>query len=151
VIILKTVAKNAAKHNSKNTIMKKLLLSSIILLLFSCSMLLFQISCQKQANARTNETGSNKIVYSKYDGTSVGEIWTANIDGTNQQKVNVTLPSNTIAISTSVSKDGSKIIFATESNDSTKEGIYTCNIDGTNLTKVINAPSSGWVGYVSAY
>lgn len=131
--------------------MKKLLLSSIVLLLFSSSMLLFQISCQKQANAKANETGANKIVYSKYDGTSIGEIWTANLDGTNQQKVNVTLPSNTVAISTSVSKDGAKIIFSTESDDSAKEGIYTCNIDGTNLIKIINAPSSGWVGYVSAY
>lgn len=131
--------------------MKKLLLSSIILLLFSSSMLLFQISCQKQANARTNDTAANKIAYSKYDGSSIGEIWTANLDGTNQQKVNVTLPSNTIAISMSVSKDGTKIIFSTESDDSSKEGIYTCNIDGTNLSKIINAPSSGWVGYVSAY
>lgn len=131
--------------------MKKLLLSSIILFLFSASILLFQISCQKEANAKVNNTDANKIVFSKNNGSGAGEIWIANFDGSNQQRVDVSLPTNTVAVSLSVSRDGSKIFFSTESDDYIKEGIYTCNIDGSNLTKIINGPSLGWVGYVCAY
>ena len=61
--------------------MKKLLLSSIILLLFSSSILIFQVSCQKEAKADTNNiTQQNKIIYIKAIlASNENEIWTANI------------------------------------------------------------------------
>lgn len=70
--------------------MKKLLMGSLALTLFSISIIIFQMSCKKDATAQTNNTSGiiqlNKILYSKNPtGTSGnGEIWTANYDGTGQ-------------------------------------------------------------------
>ncbi len=122
--------------------MKKLLLSSITLLLFSCSILIFQISCQKEANANPNNiTQLNKIVYIKEIPLNDGqnEIWTANIDGTNQQRVAINFPANyeldTENTNITLTPDNQKIIFALSINR--VKAIYSCNIDGTNLNKII--------------
>ena len=85
--------------------MKKIILSTIVLASFSVSIILFQISCKKSADAATltSSTGiqqQNKIIFVKNiplvaPGTSglyQGQIWSANYDGTNQQQINITLP-----------------------------------------------------------
>jgi hypothetical protein len=73
--------------------MKKLLLSSIVLFLFSASIMMFQVSCQKDANARINELhNKTKLIYTK-SSSGKAEIWIANIDGTNPTKVPISLPS----------------------------------------------------------
>jgi len=128
--------------------MKKLLLSSIVLLLFSFSILLFQVSCQKEANANTNNTTTtqNKILFVKSQTGQPREIWTANIDGTNQQKVNITIPSGkTIDDETvEITADGSKIVLVLWNNATPSTGdIYTCNIDGSDLTKIIGNTTAG--------
>ena len=70
--------------------MKKLLLSSIVLFLFSASIMLFQISCQKQANARNTSDSNidNKIFFSGRE-TSIVEpnLYSCNLDGTNVRKL----------------------------------------------------------------
>ncbi|MBL0079228.1 MAG: hypothetical protein IPP53_08940 [Bacteroidetes bacterium] len=122
--------------------MKKLLLSSIVLLLFSCSILIFEVSCQKEAKADTNYiTQQNKIVYLKEFPIENGqdEIWTANIDGTNQKRYSINFPANYELDAENgnitLTPDNQKIIFALDVNR--VAGIYSCNIDGSNLVKII--------------
>lgn len=98
--------------------MKKLLLSSITLLLFACSILIFQVSCQKETIAQTNtgSTPKNKIIFVKIQrGVSElpNEIWTANIDGTEQQKINISIPTGKTIDpdNVEITNDGSKIIL----------------------------------------
>jgi hypothetical protein len=75
--------------------MKKLIKGSIVLLVFASSIMIFQISCQRDVVAQTTTSQLNKIVYDKYFGSpgEVYEIWTSNYDGSNQQKINITMPS----------------------------------------------------------
>ncbi len=137
--------------------MKKLLLSSIVLLLFSCSILIFQVSCQKEALADTkNTTQLNKIAYTKSDTAGVSEIWTSNNDGTNQQKVNISLPANYyIRQSVTVSNNGTLLIFPVETailNSGVDAGyIYSCNLDGSNLKRIIGDGSKSEIYTVDSY
>jgi Tol biopolymer transport system component len=126
--------------------MRKLLLSAITLFLFSTSIFVFQVSCQKDAMADANERNSNdKIVYVKsYGATPSDEIWIMNLDGTDNKKVPIDFPFDDGSLSLSgdatgvtVSKDGKKIIFSLYIEDEDKSQVYTCNIDGTNLTKIL--------------
>lgn len=123
--------------------MKKLLLSSLTLFLFATSIILFQISCKKEATAdtaNTNQTGI--ILFTKSTGfgsTFAHEIWTAAYDGSRQSKVNFTIPSHIqypIELDAHLSPDG-KTIFITFHGD----GIYSCDIDGRNMKKIINEGS----------
>lgn len=113
--------------------MKKLLLSSIILLLFSCSILIFQVSCQKEANVGNNSlTLESKLVYIKLNTlTDVYEIYTCNLDGTGNTKVPITVPSEMrMNGDVTITKDGSKLIFELRNIDSSIHdggSIYTCN------------------------
>jgi len=83
--------------------MKKILLSTAVLTAFSLSVVLFQISCKKSADAATpgTSTGSlqeNKILYSTDEGilTPTGfeleKLHIANYDGTNVTDINLVLP-----------------------------------------------------------
>lgn len=125
--------------------MKKLLLSSIVLFLFSASIMLFQISCQKQVNANPNQiTQQNKFVYAKLNATS--DIWTiniCNIDGTNNTVVPISLPSGVkYNGDVAITADGSKIIFSARNITNTNIGyLYSCNIDGSGLTKILDSSS----------
>lgn len=123
--------------------MKKLLLSSIVLLIFSCSILIFEVSCQKEANARQNNNSSiqNKIAFTKHNElTEVNEIWIANIDGTNQKKINLNIPSGKSLEDGSfdIIDNGSKVVFTLWNNTTEGNEIYTCNIDGSNLIKIVD-------------
>ncbi len=123
--------------------MKKILLSSVVLLVFSASMLVFQMSCKKDLNASPNQ--QNKVLYVKLE-TSGFELWTVNTDGSNKNKVPLTLPSNLSFPSTPsnflqflplISPDGNTIILTLmDANLGSDFSIYRCNIDGTNLTLI---------------
>jgi len=168
--------------------MKKLLLGSAALTLFSISIILFQLSCQKPVDAQqTNYTlppatpstlggvivGSglsvtsngilslnttngivtqlNKIIYTKLN-TSIAqkfEIWTADYDGTNQAKLNITMPSGFQCGGDGdvrVSPNGQKVFFTSVQTSNNSTHIFTCNIDGSNLTKIIDGTSAGVEG-----
>ena len=85
----------------------------------------------------------NKIVYRKRnsDGT-LDEIWTANYDGTNQTKINITLPTGIVfgeSMRPFLSPDGKKVFFTgAVSPRISSEDVYSANIDGTNVTKIID-------------
>ena len=126
--------------------MKKLLLGSVSLLIFSLSIAIFQISCKKDATAQTTNTGLtqlNKILYTKYiNATSLVELWTANYDGTNQQKINISLPAGQTPDGTSrLSPDGTKVFFGVRISG-TSVIIYSANLDGSDLTSIINGSTT---------
>ena len=139
-------------------------MGSIVLTVFSVSMLIFQLSCKKDANAQatsTTLTQQNLIVFHKwiYSGTSssnasTGEIWTANIDGTNQKKVPITLPSGVfINGDVKLTPDCKTIVFDTyiAYTDYQVSSIYTCSIDGTNLKKIITGTNTDKYNYQTIF
>jgi len=131
--------------------MKKILLSTLVLTAFSFSIILFQFSCKKQVYADTQTTSiqQSKIIYLKniYGSGNIdfdhAEIWSANYDGTNQVKINITLPANyVIAIQQpQLSPDRKTMFFDAFQTDGTQPtsswSIYACNIDGSNVHQVV--------------
>jgi hypothetical protein len=128
--------------------MKKILLSTIVLLAFSFSCILFQISCKKNADAasptNTSVTQQGKILYKKLvtvNSIRQAEIWTANYDGSSQTKINITLPAGLyIAIDGDIklSPDQKTIFLVVEDNTTYPKGTYSCNIDGSNVKEIFN-------------
>jgi hypothetical protein len=158
--------------------MKKLLLSSAALTLFSISILIFQISCKKDALAQTGPsyvlppatstslggviagsglniaangtlsvapvtgglTQQNIIFYIKnLSPADTYEYWLANLDGTNQHKVNITLGANVaLRDEARLSPDGTKIIFTAEDSITGIDAVYSVAIAGGNATKIID-------------
>lgn len=154
--------------------MKKLLLGSASLCLFSISIMIFQMSCKKDATAQASNsnyvlppattsslggvivgnglsvTGNgtlsvtasgtqlNKIIYTKTNGLASDGIYTANYDGTNQTKINISLPANvTLEADAHLSPDGQTVFFQVSSSPNFDKFIYACNIDGSNVHPVI--------------
>jgi len=129
-------------------------MSTMVLALFTISIVLFQISCQRTATAQTNSGASsiNKILFAKSSGTGgsgtrVQELWTANYDGTGAVKINITLPTGVFiadAMNARLSVNGQKIFFEagppyqTGATTSTNNDIYSCNIDGSGVIKIVD-------------
>jgi len=131
--------------------MKKIILSSIVLLIFSISIAVFQVSCQKDATANTDSnsitgiTQQNKIIYVRQNESKLeSEIWSANYDGSNQKKL---VTADYSPYNVNVSPDGQSIFFA-GSDSSYKRFIYTCKVDGSNITKIIGASENDPIDYV---
>jgi hypothetical protein len=120
--------------------MKKILLGTIVLTAFSFSILLFQISCKKEAKAQTAQTAQTqqgKIIYLKSGQATT--ICTANYDGSNEQQINIAVPANNVIETlTAISPDRKTIFFAISPVNSTDEILYKCNVDGSNVVLVSN-------------
>ena len=132
--------------------MKNLFLGSIILLIFTISFSLVQISCSKTTaqNSSQNVNQLNKVIYSKSGITGGGaepQIWISNYDGTNATQVPIALSATThIAsdlntFSIRLSPDGQKIFFMGYETSTTPYTItlYSCNIDGSNVQTVTSS------------
>ena len=133
--------------------MKRIILTSAVLLLFALSISIFQISCEQDAIADTDANIGliqlNKIIYTKHSREPESyEIWIANYDGTSNTKVNIMLPSGVflgLGDDVRLSPDGKKIFFTAgppvyfngftfaETGD-----LYSCNVDGSNVTKIVD-------------
>ena len=128
-------------------------MGSLVLTVFSVSMLIFQFSCKKDANAQTTNTNliqQNLITYFKVirSGSSTAstqsyEVWLANIDGTNQHKVPIALPSATYYINKVILSPDCKTLVMNVTNYDKSGGIYhdyiySCGIDGTSLKKIVD-------------
>jgi hypothetical protein len=125
--------------------MKTLLKSSFVLFVFSLSIILFNISCEKQVEAQTNPTVAAVqnvgLVFFRKDGDKDNEFWKANYDGTNQVKITVaSVPAGMEfdVVSMRVSPDGKKVFFNLYSASLNQQNMYSCNIDGTGITKIID-------------
>ena len=110
--------------------MKRLLLASATLTLFSISLLLFQISCKKEARAET--TSSDIIAFVVWRGGTNTTIYTVNKDGTNLNPLSIANATGVYGIV------DNKIIFAKSG------GIYNCNIDGTNEQLLKAVPGTSY-------
>ncbi|WP_379093304.1 hypothetical protein [Pedobacter sp. UC225_65] len=137
--------------------MKKLLLSSIVLFLFSASIVLFQISCKKIAYADTpmpQVDGLKQLGKILYKGSNGREIYLAAYDGSNKQKIGFAFPSptnsNDVVENAHMSPDGKTIFVELYSGSLNKVRLYSCSIDGNNLKLVLDhidfSQSSGFCG-----
>lgn len=135
--------------------MKKLLLSSIVLFLFSASIVLFQISCKKVAQATESpSTQAQQVGKILFKGINSKEIYLANYDGSNKQRVSFSFPSpmhtDDSIDGASMSPDGKIIFVELYSGSLNKVRLYSCSIDGNNLKLVLNhsdfSQSSGFCG-----
>lgn len=129
--------------------MKKILMGSMVLTALSLSIIAFQVSCSKTANAQTGSssgiTQQNKIIYHSYDSTFPSQlgikIWIANYDGSNATQIKVTLPSqdNWNTFPTPVirlSPDG-KTLFMSDGSS-----IYSVGVGGGILAKIPTSPNT---------
>lgn len=124
--------------------MKKLLLSTIVTFGFALSTIVFQVSCQKEANAdvqsKTSVEQQSKILLIKYENLK-GSVYTSNIDGTNLKEV--ILPDSYGDIHARITSDGKNIVLSFSVDKTyTNRKIYICSIDGSNLKEL-----SGLSGY----
>jgi hypothetical protein len=129
--------------------MKRLLLGSVILLIFSCSILIFQLSCKKDVIAQTTGNNVNKILFFKrplgnYD--LQFEHWIANYDGSNATQIFLNLPGWRIN-DVQLSADGTKLFFT--GTDSTTllttqaSEIFSSNVDGSNIQQITHDNVAG--------
>ena len=127
--------------------MKKLFFGSLALLLFSVSILIFQLSCSKNATADPMGTGNgqvNKIIYYKAlpAVSGYGEMWIAGYDGSNASKINISLPAGFTLVTDGgpkLSPDGQTLFFVVRETSGVivKFHIYSSGIDGSNPHKII--------------
>lgn len=96
------------------------------------------------SNTSTGTTQLNKILVCKAFGTYT-EIWTANYDGSNYTKINISLPVGFKMVSlvdARLSPDGKYLFFnGSESVNLNIINLYSCKIDGSNLQKIISGVS----------
>lgn len=99
--------------------MKKLFMGSIVLCVFSISIVIFQASCTKSLEAETTTSAAtqlNKILFEKFDRVANKQdgIYIANYDGSNPVKINIVLPGLTgIQVNGArLSPDGKLVFFA---------------------------------------
>jgi hypothetical protein len=117
--------------------MKKLALGAIVLLAFNGAIILTQMSCQKEASAQSGgTTESNLVLFYKVNSQ---EIWLSNIDGSNQHRIPITLPSGLKPGEGRLTSNGKSVVFEafTESTGE-NAGIYTCLINGSNVKVVVD-------------
>lgn len=161
--------------------MKKLLLGSLTLIAFSLAILVFQVSCKKDAVAQTNPpytlppattttlggvmvdgttikvdgTGKisatiptpqqplNVILFVKESASGTFEFWLANMDGSNQRKINITLPAGiTLRDEAQISPDGTKLIFNANDTNAGYHSLYSVALTGGTPVKLLNGATT---------
>lgn len=120
--------------------MKKLLIGTIILSVFSIALVITQMSCTKQTMAQGPGLIQplNKILFTRDTRGASSEIWISNPDGTGLQQVPVALPAGAmVSEQVRLSADGKTVIFVTMDEQENTTGIYSCAIDGSGVKKMI--------------
>jgi len=133
--------------------MKKLLLSTIVLLAFSISLLIFDMSCRKDLVGQSDQTAdltlkngsitssnnSGIVLYSTVS-TSGVQLWRMNYDGTGKTQINIVAPTDfsfDLASFARVSPDGKKLFFTGWSNSGSYHVLCSANIEGTNFKVIV--------------
>ncbi len=104
----------------------------------------------KAGSSGGGTTQLNKIFYGKSiddgGGDSHTEIWTANYDGSNQAKINITLPAGfELDSDCKLSPDGLTLIFLA-SDENYKASIFACNPNGTNVHIIVDGSTASSKG-----
>jgi hypothetical protein len=134
--------------------MKKLLMASAVLFLFSASIMMFQISCSKTANAGTGgsaASGNNVIWIQNEIGQNI-TFRTMNVNDGTFKDINMTLPSQFDQTAEKfLACNGNLIIFAAfKSGSSGSQKICTCDMNGSNI-KVYNNFSDDYSDLFTLY
>jgi hypothetical protein len=138
--------------------MKKVLLSSLALFLFSASIFMFQLSCSKDANAGGSGGAGSTSLASKilYKIRNQNTICIKNADGSgNTTFVNVQMPSGySIKDSdeSSIQSDGSFIYFNARNTSNTSSWdffVFRCDMNGNNVKQLTTETSTS--GMVSIF
>jgi hypothetical protein len=133
--------------------MKKIAYSTIILLLFSISMILFQISCRDEAVAQLTGVSFEpkyRFLYTYHDDkTNDTEFWTAKHDGTDKKQIPITLPSELTFSGPSgrLTSDGETLIFTVKDANNIKY-IYSIFTNGTDLKMIVDGSTKTGDGKV---
>lgn len=123
--------------------MKNIALSAFVLLSFSISILLFQISCRDEAMAQVPglpfEPRYRFLYIYHDDNTNNTEFWTAKYDGTDKKQIPITLPTGLTFSGPSgrLTPDGETLIFTLKNEENTKY-IYSVFTNGTDLKLIID-------------
>ena len=141
--------------------MKKILLSSVVLLAFSVSIIVFQMSCQKIVTAQVPKTlGSlNKILLAKNVYKQVGttfdsigrppiplhanttEFYLVGYNGGTLTRIDIPLPAGEYPFGNGViSADGQKLIFDASNIDvqNQQSFVYSYSLDGSSLIRLVD-------------
>lgn len=118
--------------------MKKLLMSSAVLFLFSASIFMFQLSCSKTANAGNNvsATAGNNIIWIQNESGQNITFRTMNVNNGSFKDINLSLPSQFDNTGEQfLACNGSLIIFTAfkSGSSSISQKICTCDMNGNNL------------------
>lgn len=104
--------------------MRKILLSSFVLILFSLALIVFQLSCQKESNAQTNNYTLPPATSSSLGGVIIGNGLSVS-------------PTGVISVNRTSSQLG-KIVYTKtiwNGGSSYTNEIWTVNYDGTQATR----------------
>jgi Tol biopolymer transport system component len=124
--------------------MKKLLMGSAALILFSISIVVVQASCSKEASAGNDDDNGGKgklVLYRKSSNSSdpseIEQLWLMESNGSNKRRVNLVFPGNDYFVQTGRLVDnGTKIIITVSKINETGDNymiFYKCNLDGSGL------------------
>ena len=86
--------------------------------------------------------------------TEVSEIWIANYDGTNAQKINISVPAGLAIdgeLGPTISPDRQTIFFSMSNTTTNINHIYACKLDGTNLVKIVDGTGTSEVNIGTAF
>lgn len=140
--------------------MKKILLSSVSLLLFAISVSLFQMSCDNALSAESdNSLGTiqqDKIIYFRCPTADAEdtEIWISSNTGGEAQKLNITLKEHYVintAGGLSISPDGKIVFFSATLKGGTTHYIYRYDIEDDFLFSVAYEEGIQGFGGVTAF
>jgi hypothetical protein len=140
--------------------MKKLLLSSVCLLIFATSVLIVQMSCSKtSAQMRPGDNPqAGKILFGRHVSGNY-EIWSADYDGSNASAIPISLPPDVYLVGNvdtkgvKVSPDGQKLFFIAAKivNNYQQASVYSCNVDGTNAQLVVQGNGGATADILEVY
>ena len=114
-------------------------MASAVLFLFSASIMMFQLSCSKTANAGTTLTTgvASKIIYQS-DGSA--GFYIKNADGTGSTtNIKPSLPSgyflSTSGEGPAIQSDGTYVYFF-GANSSNQDALFRCDMNGLNVIRL---------------
>lgn len=121
--------------------MRKLLMGSLALLVFSIAVIIFQASCSKEVRANDDHNGggnnSNSVLYRRVDpNNGATELWSMNTNGNNRHKINIVLPQDYYLEGARIVDNGQKIVFVAVKLNETDNlrTFFKCNLNGSNVT-----------------
>ncbi len=116
-----------------------------LIIVFLLLPLIFIAGCKKNNLNPNNTANTGKILFTHSSifniSASNDGIYTINMDGTGQQKLNINLPEKFYIYNNAASKaspDKKLIIFSGYDANYFNGNIYTCNANGSNFKKIIN-------------